>query len=92
MKPGSDTGKPAKKVRYLDLKFIGWRERGIEEQNHYRHSAPFVHLVDADSIIVLQAGRQVEQGTHAQLLGAQGVYAGVWRTELCEEDEETRPE
>lgn len=49
-------------------------------------------VVDAGKIVVLQAGRKVEEGTHAQLLGAQGVYADLWRTQLREEDEETRPE
>ena len=31
-----------------------------------------------DRLIVLDAGRVVEQGTHAQLLARGGVYAGLW--------------
>ncbi len=33
---------------------------------------------DADEIVVLDAGRIVERGTHATLLEAGGVYAGMW--------------
>ncbi len=36
-------------------------------------------VVDADSILVLDQGRVVEQGNHAQLLQANGRYANLWR-------------
>jgi ATP-binding cassette subfamily B protein len=35
-------------------------------------------VMDADQILVLQAGRIVERGTHAQLLEAQSEYARMW--------------
>jgi ATP-binding cassette subfamily B protein len=35
-------------------------------------------IVDADEILVLQAGRIVERGTHAGLLAAGGVFADMW--------------
>ena len=35
-------------------------------------------VVGADSIIVLDAGRVAEQGTHAQLVKADGLYARMW--------------
>ncbi len=35
-------------------------------------------IVGADNILVLDAGRLVEQGTHAELLAKGGLYAGLW--------------
>jgi ATP-binding cassette subfamily B protein len=35
-------------------------------------------VMDANQILVLQQGRIVERGTHAQLLEAQGEYARMW--------------
>ncbi|NYG22304.1 ATP-binding cassette subfamily B protein [Agromyces hippuratus] len=36
-------------------------------------------VVSADVIFVVVAGRIVEQGTHAELVGAEGVYASLYR-------------
>ncbi|HEY1245859.1 MAG TPA: ATP-binding cassette domain-containing protein, partial [Hyphomicrobiaceae bacterium] len=35
-------------------------------------------IVGADNILVLEAGRLVEQGTHAELLTKGGLYASLW--------------
>ena len=36
-------------------------------------------VVDADQILVLEGGRVVERGRHADLIARDGVYAGMWR-------------
>ncbi len=44
-------------------------------------------VVDADEIIVLDAGRIVERGTHAGLLVRDGIYAAMWRRQQQGEDD-----
>ncbi len=35
-------------------------------------------VIDADEILVLEAGRVIERGRHAELLGRGGAYAALW--------------
>jgi ATP-binding cassette subfamily B protein len=42
-------------------------------------------IVDADQILVMDHGRIVERGTHAQLLAGSGLYAQMWALQQREE-------
>jgi ATP-binding cassette subfamily B protein len=44
-------------------------------------------VVDADHILVMEAGRIVEQGTHRHLLEARGRYASMWELQQREREE-----
>lgn len=49
-------------------------------------------VVDAEEIIVLDQGRIVERGRHADLVRADGLYATMWARQAAErEDMETEP-
>jgi ATP-binding cassette subfamily B protein len=43
-------------------------------------------IKDSDLIVVLEAGRVAEQGTHSQLLGQGGIYARMYGRQQLEED------
>jgi ATP-binding cassette subfamily B protein len=44
-------------------------------------------VVDADRILVMEHGRVVEQGSHAELLAQEGLYAGMWELQQRERRE-----
>jgi ATP-binding cassette subfamily B protein len=43
---------------------------------------------DADLILVMESGRIVEQGTHSDLLNAEGAYAALYRSQFLGPDQE----
>jgi ATP-binding cassette subfamily B protein len=43
-------------------------------------------IMDADQILVMDAGRIVERGTHRELLDSGGLYAQMWALQQQEED------
>ncbi|MET3725011.1 ABCB family ABC transporter ATP-binding protein/permease [Sphingomonas trueperi] len=48
-------------------------------------------VVHADRIVVLEAGRVVEQGTHAELLREGGIYAEMWARQAQEREKGEAP-
>ncbi len=44
-------------------------------------------VVHADQIVVLDAGRVAERGSHAELLRRDGLYAAMWSRQASERDE-----
>ncbi|MFC3175400.1 ABCB family ABC transporter ATP-binding protein/permease [Novosphingobium bradum] len=44
-------------------------------------------IADADTIFVLDQGRLAEQGTHADLLRREGLYAEMWQRQAAEKEE-----
>jgi ATP-binding cassette subfamily B protein len=58
-------------------------QQSLREVSRDRTTLVIAHrlstVVDADEIIVLEAGQIVERGRHAELLEADGTYAAMWR-------------
>lgn len=48
-------------------------------------------VVDADEILVLDAGQIVERGTHETLLSHDGLYASLWQMQQASEEESAVP-
>jgi ATP-binding cassette subfamily B protein len=75
-------------------------EQELERLSRDRSALVIAHrlttIADADEILVMEHGRVVERGTHAELLAQQGVYAQMWllqqrERELEQEGEPVEP-
>jgi ATP-binding cassette subfamily B protein len=66
-------------------------QRSIDRLTENRTTFAIAHrlstIKDADTIVVLEDGRVVERGTHAELLGVEGLYANLWAVQAGEIDE-----
>jgi len=66
-------------------------QRAVDELTRDRVAFAIAHrlstIKDAEQIAVLEAGKIVEQGTHGELIGADGLYAHLWGVQAGEIDE-----
>ena len=71
---------------HLDTESERLVQAALKETLQGRTSVVIAHrlstVVDADEIVVLDAGRIIERGRHADLLAAGGIYAELARTQL----------
>ncbi len=71
---------------HLDTESERLVQAALKETLQGRTSLVIAHrlstVVDADQIVVLDAGRIAERGTHTELLAAGGLYAELARTQL----------
>jgi ATP-binding cassette subfamily B protein len=70
-------------------------QQSLREVSRGRTTLVIAHrlstIVEADQILVLEAGRIVERGRHGDLLARDGAYAAMWRRQLESRDDEAAP-
>ena len=63
-------------------------QRSLERVTRYRTTLVIAHRLStvrhADQIVVMERGRIVEQGRHAELLSLSGVYTNLWQVQAGE--------
>ena len=76
----------------LDSRTEGEIQATLDQVSEKRTTIIIAHrlstIVDADQIVVLDAGRVAEAGTHAGLLRTGGLYAEMWNRQQSESDAE----
>jgi ATP-binding cassette subfamily B protein len=75
---------------HLDSESESAVQRALSSALRGRTSLVIAHRLstvrDADQILVVDAGRIVERGTHTELLAADGLYAELYRTQFAQQD------
>ena len=70
-------------------------QQSLREVSRGRTTLVIAHrlstIVDADQILVLEAGRIVERGRHGELLSRDGAYAAMWRRQQETREDEAAP-
>ncbi|WP_193368589.1 ABCB family ABC transporter ATP-binding protein/permease [Pelagibius marinus] len=79
----------------LDTKTEREIQKSLKQVSRDRTTLVIAHrlstVVEADEILVLEAGRIVERGRHEALLTRGGVYAQMWARQQAAVEEEPRP-
>ena len=83
---------------HLDSESEAAVQQALTVALHGRTSLVIAHrlstVLDADQILVIEAGQVVERGTHEELLAADGLYAELYHTQFKSQEvfsERTRP-
>ena len=78
----------------LDSRSEGTILKALGELAHNHTTLVIAHrlstIVDADQILVMDKGRIVEQGTHAELLRHEGTYNHLWQLQQKEREDEVQ--
>jgi len=73
---------------HLDIESEAAVQRALDTALHGRTAFVIAHRLStvrgADVILVVDGGRVVEQGTHADLLARGGLYADLYRTQFAQ--------
>ncbi|MDG4866407.1 lipid A export permease/ATP-binding protein MsbA [Guyparkeria sp. 1SP6A2] len=73
----------------LDTRSEGFIQRALVNLTRGRTTLVIAHRLStiehADRIVVMEAGRVVEQGHHDELLAADGAYAGLYRLQFADQ-------
>ena len=76
---------------HLDSESEAAVQRALSETLSGRTSLVIAHRLstvrEADQLLVVDGGRIVERGTHAELLDAGGLYADLYRTQFAEQEQ-----
>ncbi|HEU4435258.1 MAG TPA: ABC transporter ATP-binding protein, partial [Pyrinomonadaceae bacterium] len=71
---------------YTEEKILGQLRGVMRDRTSMIISHRISTVRDADFICVLDEGRIIEQGTHAELIGLNGAYADLYERQLLEEE------